>query len=118
MGGQDYIDATRALFTALFGEGSVKDVMVNAVYDYHYCTVDPVMADGTAYEIMFQDGLIVEATFFSSQEKSGFGTDPNWAADWIYKNNETARRSIWSGKSEDARKPYGNSRTAFLSSYI
>lgn len=89
MGGQEYIDATRVLFTALFGEGSVKDVMVNAVYDYHYCTVDPVMADGTAYEIMFQDGLIVEATFFSSQEKSGFGTDPNWAADWIYKNNET-----------------------------
>lgn len=89
MGEQEYIDATRALFTAVFGEDSVKDVLVNAVYDYHYCTVDPVMADGTAYEIMFQDGLIVEATFFSAQEKSGFGTDPNWAADWIYKNNET-----------------------------
>ncbi|HWP22212.1 MAG TPA: hypothetical protein VN417_05645 [Candidatus Cryosericum sp.] len=89
MGGQEYIDATRALFTALFGEGSVKDVLMNAVYDYHYCTVDPIMADGTAYEIMFQDGLIVEATFFSTQEKSGFGTDPDWAADWIYKNNET-----------------------------
>ncbi|MEN6418404.1 MAG: hypothetical protein ABFC73_05735 [Clostridiaceae bacterium] len=89
MGGQEYIGATRALFTALFGKDSVKDVLVNAVYDYHYCTVDPVMADGTAYEIMFQDGLIVEATFFSTQEKGGFGTDPNWAADWIYKNNET-----------------------------
>lgn len=89
MGGQEYIDATRALFTALFGKDSVKDVLMNAVYDYHYCTVDPVMADGTAYEIMFQDGLIVEATFFSTQEKSGFGTDPDWAADWIYKNNET-----------------------------
>lgn len=89
MGGQEYIDATRALFTALFGEGSVKDVMVNAVYDYHYCTVDPIMADGTAFEIMFEDGLIVNATFFSSLEKSGIGTDPNWAADWIYKNNET-----------------------------
>jgi hypothetical protein len=89
MGNQAYLDATKAFFTALFGEGSVVDIMDNAVYDGHYCTIDPIMADGTAYEIMYEDGLIVNATFFSSLEESGWGTDPNWAADWIYVNNET-----------------------------
>ena len=62
MGNQAYLDATKKLFNGLFGEGSVKEVQLNAVYDYHYCTVDPVMADGTSYEIMYCDGLVEEVT--------------------------------------------------------
>ena len=92
---------------------------VNAVYDDHYCTIDPIMVDGNSYEIMYQDGLIVDATFLCSSDpnrwtsvpdwlqkwaktdpKTGVitvqgienGRDryvPNWLADWVYINNET-----------------------------
>ncbi len=119
MGGKEYEEATRNLFTALFGKDAVQSVSVNAVYDDHYCTMAPVMADGTQYEVMYQDGLIVDATFLSSTDPSRWtsvpdwlkkwaktdaktgtitlegmesGTDryvPNWLADWVYVNNET-----------------------------
>ena len=81
--------------------------------------LDPFMADGSSYEVMYQDGLIVEATFLCSSDpnrwtsvpdwlekwaktdpKTGVitvegiesGKDryvPNWLADWVYVNNET-----------------------------
>ncbi len=89
MGGQEYMDATKVLFAALYGEDNITDVMVNAVYDGHYCTVDVVMSDDTSYEIMYGDGLIVNAQFFASLDDVGWGTDPNWKADWIYVNSET-----------------------------
>ena len=90
MGGEEYLSATKKLFEALFGEGSVVDVTTNAVYDGSNCTVDPAMSNGTAYEIRYQEGVIVEITFFATRTGDDkFGTDPNWAADWIYLNTET-----------------------------
>ena len=119
MGGEEYIKATNQLFAGLFGKDAVQLMAVNAVYDDHYCTIDPFMADGSSYEVMYQDGLIVEATFLCSSDpnrwtsvpdwlekwaktdaKTGVikvqgiesGKDryvPNWLADWIYVNNET-----------------------------
>ncbi len=119
MGGKEYEEATRNLFTALFGKDAVQLIAVNAVYDDHYCTIDSFMADGSSYEVMYQDGLIVDATFLCSSDpnrwtsvpdwlekwaktdaKTGVitvqgiesGKDryvPNWLADWIYVNNET-----------------------------
>ncbi|MDD4311886.1 MAG: hypothetical protein PHW41_05330, partial [Eubacteriales bacterium] len=56
MGGQEYINATDELFTGLFGKDAVRLIAVNAVYDDHYCTIDPFMADGSSYEVMYQDG--------------------------------------------------------------
>jgi hypothetical protein len=119
MGEAEYVEATRKLFTALYGEGAVKSVETNAVYDFHYCTVDPVMSDGMMYEIMYQDGLIVEADSYYKIDPNtwpsvpewlkkwttidpatgeisiqGFENGtwkivPNWLADWVYVNNET-----------------------------
>lgn len=119
MGEKEYEDATMELFAALFGKDAIEAVRPNAVYDVRYCTMMPYMADGTVYEIMYQDGLIVEVTGFlkmdpntwpsvpewlkkwSSVDEStgvisivGFvnGTRrvvPNWLADWVYINNET-----------------------------
>ena len=119
MGEKEYEEATQKLFVELFGKAAVKEVEVNAVYDYHYCTMDPIMADGTQYEIMYQDGLIVEVTslykidpntwpsvpewleeWTSVDEATGeisitgfengtWKVVPNWLADWVYKNNET-----------------------------
>ena len=119
MGGDAYLKATNAFFTGLFGKDAVQLMAVNAVYDDHYCTIDAFMADGSSYEVMYQDGLIVDATFLCSSDpnrwtrvpdwlekwaktdpKTGVitvqgiesGKDryvPNWLADWIYVNNET-----------------------------
>ena len=119
MGEKEYEDATMALFAALFGKDAVKDVDVNAVYDEHYCTMDPKMADGSEYEIQYRDGMIMEvASFLKTAPNTwpsvpewlkeyatvdaatgnitieGFPSDtgtivPNWLADWVYKNNET-----------------------------
>ncbi len=119
MGEKEYEDATMALFAALFGKDAVKAVDVNAVYDEHYCTMDPKMADGSEYEIQYRDGMIVDvASFFKTDPNTwtsvpdwlkeyatvdaatgkvsieGFPNDagkivPNWLADWVYKNSET-----------------------------
>ena len=119
MGGQEYVDATQKLFTGLFGKQAVVSVMTNAVYDFHYCTIDPYMADGTQYEIMYQDGMIVEVSSFfeidpntwpsvpewlqewtkvdlatgeitiQGFENATWKTVPNWLADWVFINNET-----------------------------
>jgi len=119
MGEKEYTDATQKLFVALFGKDAVKGVEENAVYDDHYCTMDPIMSDGTQYEIMYQDGLIVEVSSFykidpntwvsvpdwlqdwtSVDAKTGeisitgfengtWKIVPNWIADWVYRNNET-----------------------------
>ncbi len=119
MGEKEYVEATQKLFVALFGKDAVKSVETNAVYDYHYCTVDPVMSDGIMYEIMYQDGLIVEADSYYKIDPNtwtsvpewltkwttvdpttgeisiqGFENGtwkivPNWLADWVYVNNET-----------------------------
>ncbi len=119
MGGEEYIKATNELFAGLFGKDAIQLMAVNAVYDDHYCTIDPFMADGNSYEVMYQDGLIVEASFLCSSDpnrwtsvpawleewaktdaKTGVitvqgiesGKDryvPNWLADWVYMNNET-----------------------------
>jgi hypothetical protein len=89
MGGDEYVDATQALFATLYGEENIVKTIVNAVYDYHYCTVDVIMSDDTSYEVMYEDGLIVNAQFFAALDDGGWGTDPNWKADWIYVNTET-----------------------------
>ena len=119
MGGDAYLKATHELFTGLFGKDAVQLMAVNAVYDDHYCTIDPFMTDGSSYEVMYQDGLIVDSTFLSSTDPSRWtsvpdwlkkwaktdaktgaitvegmesGNDryvPNWLADWVYVNNET-----------------------------
>ncbi len=119
MGGDAYLKATNELFTGLFGKDAVQLMAVNAVYDDHYCTIDPFMTDGSSYEVMYQDGLIVDSTFLSSTDPSRWtsvpdwlkkwaktdaktgvitvqgmesGRDryvPNWIADWVYVNNET-----------------------------
>ena len=94
MGNQAYLDATEAFFTALFGEGSVKEVQLNAVYDYHNCTLDPVMADGTSYEIMYRDGLIEQVTALLPIGQGSWKVVSNWLADWTYVNVETGETYV------------------------
>ena len=94
MGGKEYEEATRNLFTALFGKDAVQSVSNNAVYDDHYCTMDPVMADGTEYEIMYQDGLIVEAALFYSTDPSRWTSVPDWLKKWATTDAKTGELSV------------------------
>lgn len=94
MGGQEYLDATQTFFAALYGESSVTSVEVNAVYDGHYCTIDPYLADGTSYEIMYKDGLILNATLLVPVDAQSHRYVPNWLADWTYENKETGETFV------------------------
>ncbi|MEA5047160.1 MAG: hypothetical protein VB034_00995 [Eubacteriales bacterium] len=94
MGGQEYLDATRTFFAALYGEENITSVELNAVYDYHYCTVDPYLSDGTSYEIMYADGLIQEATLLVPAGEGSQRYVPNWLADWTYENKETGETFV------------------------
>lgn len=94
MGGQEYLDATRAFFAALYGAENITLVELNAVYDEHYCTVDPYLSDGTGYEIMYRDGLIQEATLLVPVDAANHRYVPNWLADWTYENKETGETFV------------------------
>ena len=78
MGEKEFEDATRTLFTALFGKDAVKAVDVNAVYDEHYCTMDPKMADGSEYEIQYRDGMIMDVSSFFKTDPSTWPSVPEW----------------------------------------
>ena len=89
MGEEEYDNATRKLFEALFGEGSVVEVQYNAISDSHYCNMGVVMSDGTSYDLEYEDGLITECMFVAVAENDRPWSSPNWAADWLYVNMET-----------------------------
>lgn len=94
MGGAAYESATQKLFEAILGAGSVSRVQANAVYDNHYCTMDPETTDGAWYEIMYEDGLIREITFFPASGQGEWYWYPNWLADWEMVNTETGE-TFW-----------------------
>ncbi len=94
MGEQEYVDATQKLFTGLFGKEAVENVMTNAVYDFHYCTIDPFMADGTQYEIMYQDGMIVEVTSFYKIDPNTWPSVPEWLQEWTKVDQATGEITI------------------------
>ena len=87
MGGPEYEAATKALLEGMFGPGSVKEVLLNAVYDGHYCTVAGVMEAGPLYECMYKDGLLQQIWYFYSLE--GWSGMSGWEADTVYVNLET-----------------------------
>ena len=94
MGGEEYAQATRKLIAALFDNVAITSVGVNAVYDEHYCTMDAELADGTIYEIMYQDGLIVDATRFVYADPGYWTEIPGWLAKWTEINPETGRATL------------------------
>jgi hypothetical protein len=53
-----------------------------------------VMSNGTGYEVVYEDNLIIEITFFVPQEDGKLWSTPNWLADWRYVNTETGETSI------------------------
>ncbi len=87
MGGSEYEGYVRSIMSGIYGSSLVK-VTNNAVYDYHFCTEDAVMADGAWYEFYFEDGKLMEVWYFYNDFCFRYGPS-GWKADNTYINTVT-----------------------------
>ncbi|MBQ1820008.1 MAG: hypothetical protein II117_00245 [Clostridia bacterium] len=103
MGGEAYEAATKTVADYLvFSLGSctghakektVKEIDNNAVYDWHFCTMDIVLEDGTWYECYFCDGILKEIWHFANETLFMDGPS-GWLADAVYINATTGKPYI------------------------
>ena len=104
MGGAEYEAAARLIGENLFaalgtydGDAhgkAVKNVDVNAVADYHYCTMDVYLEDGTVYELGFADGVLKYAEHYVNDQFFWVGINTGWVADTVYVNAATGKKFI------------------------
>lgn len=102
---QEYIQYVQDHFVPWFNvlargqeRGQVKDVMVNAIYDFYYVTVDIELNDGTTYELHFSHGMLDEIDYF-------FSADSMWLdipsgtmkEDALYRNKVTGEEFYSAG---------------------
>lgn len=102
---QEYIQYVQDHFVPWFNvlargqeRGQVKDVTVNAIYDFYYVTVDIELNDGTTYELHFSHGMLDEIDYF-------FSADSMWLdipsgtmkEDALYRNKVTGEEFYSAG---------------------
>lgn len=102
---QEYIQYVQDHFVPWFNvlargqeRGQVKDVTVNAIYDFYYVTVDIELNDGTTYELHFSHGMLDEIQYF-------FSADSMWLdipsgtmkEDALYRNKVTGEEFYSAG---------------------
>ena len=106
MGGEEYEAVARLIGEELFtklgiyddsGDAhgkAVKNVDVNAVADYHYCTLDVWLEDGTVYELGFEDGILKYAEHYANDDFFWVGINTGWVADTVYVNAATGKKYV------------------------
>lgn len=104
MGGAEYEAVARLIGENLFaalgtydGDAhgkAVKEVDVNAVADYHYCTMDVYLEDGTVYELGFEDGVLRYAEHYANDMFFWVGINTGWVADTVYVNAATGKKFV------------------------
>lgn len=104
MGGAEYEAVVRQIGENLFAalgtyDGdthgkAVKNVDVNAVADYHYCTMDVYLEDGTVYELGFEDGVLKYAEHYANDDFFWVGINTGWVADMVYVNAATGKQYV------------------------
>ena len=104
MGGAEYEAVVRQIGENLFAalgtyDGdthgkAVKKVDVNAVADYHYCTMDVYLEDGTVYELGFADGVLKYAEHYANDDCFWVGINTGWVADTVYVNAATGKQYV------------------------
>ncbi len=102
---QEYIQYVKDHFVPWFNalargqeRGQVKDVMVNAIYDFYYATVDIELNDGTTYELAFSHGMLDEIQYFFSGD--AMWLDIPWGTmkeDALYRNKVTGEEFYSAG---------------------
>lgn len=125
MGGAEYEAAAKLIGEELFtklgiydesGDAhgkAVKNVDVNAVADYHYCTMDVYLEDGTVYELGFEDGVLKYAEHYANDQFFWVGINTGWVADTVYVNAATGKKYVpdyrdWDGDLHVKPRPEGN----------
>ncbi len=104
MGGAEYEAVAKLIGENLFAalgtyDGdthgkAVKNVDVNAVADYHYCTMDVWLEDGTVYELGFEDGVLKYAEHYANDDFFWVGINTGWVADTVYVNAATGKQYV------------------------
>jgi hypothetical protein len=92
MGGQEYEAYVSGIMSTIYGDG-LKKASNNAVYDYHYCTEDAWMTDGSVYEFYFADGKLREVWYYADEDCFMAGLS-GWKADNEYINSTTGEMFI------------------------
>ena len=92
MGGKEYETYVANIMSNIYGK-DFKNASNNAVYDYHYCTEDAWMTDGSVYEFMFEDGKLQQVFFYADEECFRAGL-AGWKADHEYINSASGETFI------------------------
>ena len=92
MGGKEYETYVSNIMKDLYGSG-FKNASNNAVYDFHFCTEDAWMTDGSVYEFMFEDGKL-QQVFFYADEECFRAALSGWKADHEYVNSASGETFI------------------------
>ena len=116
---QDYLEISKAFYTALLGKESVVSASFCGKDELSNYTLEVHLADGTVQQVTYHKGMIVKVVSFfqidpntwtsvpkwlekwarvdettggvllTGFENGTLKTVPNWIADWVYINNET-----------------------------
>ena len=92
MGGKEYETYVANIMSNIYGK-DFKNASNNAVYDYHYCTEDAWMTDGSVYEFMFEDGKLQQVFFYADEECFRAGL-AGWKADHEYINSASGETFV------------------------
>lgn len=105
----DYLITSLGAYDDGFHGKNVKEISVNAVYDFHFCTMDIVTEEGTWYECYFDDGVLREIWHFAD-EKLYMDAPHGWVADAVYIHSVTGKPFIpeyrdWDGNLHVMQRP-------------
>ena len=89
-----FIDASRTLFSGLFGKDSVESVSVCHIDGYSDYTMDLYMTDGTLHEIAYHNGMIISDSVYYMLNPSKWSSVPSWLNKWTTVNQITGKASI------------------------
>ena len=94
MGEKEYQDATKALYTALFGEDVVESISICSKDNNLLCTMDLSLTDGTLHEVQYSNGMIIMDTVSFRLDPSKWASLPAWLEKWASVDKTTGKISI------------------------
>ena len=94
MGEKEYQDATKALYTELFGKDAVESVSICNKDNNLTCTMDLFLTDGTLHEVTFIKGRITTDAVSFRLDPSTWASIPPWLGKWASEDETTGKMSI------------------------
>ena len=94
MGEKEYQDATKALYTELFGKDAVESVSICNKDNNLTCTMDLNLTDGTLHEVTFINGRVTADAVSFRLDPSAWASVPAWLEKWASVDETTGKISI------------------------